>query len=507
MGGDLVLPVKSTSKVSYMESNASEELRNLLTILFYKKQFFLWTLLSCLAVTLVLFLLSPKYYSGEFSVLVRASELDTSRILPDTGVFLQPQAVNMEILTNEQNFILSDAVLSEVNRRLADEYPNLSFSPLAYGPYLLKKIYSFVSLVNTTFFSDEHVTEVSIYEKNNILRELIEPMPVIGTHTINVVITFYNVEILDYLQKTLLAVYLETRGALVTTEDTLKIYENDVEKAHKEWSLLRDEKAKFQITYSLYSVEKQKKSKLEQLLAIDKKIAEININLIEQRGQLVFIEQMSNILGVRPGSLHENKTIAELESQIALLEVRRSELLSDYLPASEAVKRVEYALTKLMARYKSILQASISSRIHDSSTRLGALQDEKDRIIEELNYLEDKNRIMSDFSQRTILAASAYQTFSNKLSEIKLQKLLSTSSAQTLSILRDPYVNPVPTWPNILLLVGLATMLGSFLGLIGVYLSYYYEDIVLQPADLGFTHLPVGGIFIKKTDLTSLGHE
>lgn len=482
-----------------MHNNASEILRNALTILFYKKRFILWTVGVCLLATTLLVLLSPKQYSGQFSVLVRASDLDTSRILPGAGVFVQPQAVNMEILTNEQSLILSDTVLTEVNRRLDKEYPGFSYSGLKYLPQYLTWLVEALRDVKKMLSAEESAPD-SVYVKNEALRELLEPTPIIGTHTIEISSYFYNPEILRRIQKTLLSVYLETRGYLVTTEDTLQIYESDVAKFHKRWTALEKEKADFQVKNNLYNLPKQKQGKIDHLLSLDESIDSITMKTTELEGQLDYVKKTKNVLGLRLSTTADNQALKSLEDQIALLEVQRGKLLADYLPSSQSVKRINYAIDELTARYSRTLKNNLSSSIAEYSTRLEALKAERSKTVSELNRLEQKGGIMLDLEKKTELASHSYQTYSNKLEEVKLQKLLSTSSGQSLSVLREPFVDDKPVWPNTIILFPLALILGTFFGIIGAYISYSFEDTVLQPSDLKFTQLPVAGSFVDTSN-------
>jgi uncharacterized protein involved in exopolysaccharide biosynthesis len=490
--------MESTDMVD--QSQASETLRNALTIFYYKKGFILWTIGVCFLISAILFLLSPRLYGGQFTVLVRASDLDTSRILPGAGVYLQPKGVTMEVLANEQNLILSDKVLAEVNHRLEEKYPDFSFSSLHYAPFFLRQAVGFASRTLKSLLPAKEAKKPSIYEKNESLRKLIDPAPVVGTHTIEVQVTFYDPDILEFLQKALLSAYLGTRGQLITTGDTMNIYERDVAKSHSEWTRLANETARFQVREGIYRLDRQRAQNVDALLAVDQRIVQVESDLLELRGRLDTIDE-GNVWGMSlpEAEAENNHRLVRLEKQIADLEAKRGVLLADYLESSPPVKDIDFSIAELTARYKDTLRETIQFRIADARTRLDALETEKNGLLDKLDHLETAGNRLTDLERRTELAAKAYQTFSSKLQEVKLQNLLSESSEQSLSVLRDPFVGSKPMWPNPVILLPLTLVLGLFFGATMAYISYYFEDIILQPSDLTFTGLPVLASFTDDT--------
>lgn len=473
-------------------NNASETLRNTFTILFYKRNYIIWTVFICITISILLLLLSPRVYYGTFSVLVRSSDLDTSRILPGTGVYVQPQAVNLELLTNEQSLMLSDAVLSEVNRRIEEKYPDFSFSAISYAPAFIGVAAQALQSA-LQFLSTEEPTQNASYEKNVALRKIISPEPIVGSHTIEVNVYFYNRTMLSFIQKNLLAVYLEKRGQLITTQDTLSIYEQDVAKFHNEWTELEKEKAQYQVQNNLYNTEKQRLETVSYLLQTDQDLADLSIQLLEMQGQLLYLQQGGDILGIRLSATTDNQTLLELENQITLLVVERGKLLSDFLPSSPPVKKIDFALGELTQRYTLTLTQNLNSRIAAAVTRHEALEKERLNTLYYLNKLEQKSGKMKVLETEADLASQAYQTFSSKLQEVKLQNLLSSSSEQSLTIVREPFIDNQPMWPNPLLLIPLSLIIGFFFGVSGAALAYYFEDTVLLPSNLDFTQIPVLG--------------
>lgn len=478
-------------------NNASETLRNTFTVLFYKRKYIVWTMVICIAISMLLLLLSPRVYYGTFSVLVRASNLDTSRILPGTGVYVQPQAVNLELLTNEQSLVLSDAVLSEVNRRIEKEYPDFSFSALSYAPSVMGVAVNALQSIRSLLSTNEPNPNAG-YEKNMALRKLISPEPIIGTHTIEVKVYFYDPDILSFIQKNLLAVYLETRGQLITTKDTLAIYEQDVAKFYDEWTSLEKEKAQYQVENNLYNTEKQRIETVDYLLQTNQELANISVQILEMQGQLQYVQQSKDILGMRLSATTDNRTLIELENQISLLMVERGKLLANFLPSSPPVMKIEFALNELTKRYTLNITKNLKSRIAAAITRREALQNEKNKIVSYLNELEKKSGTIKVLEAKTNLASQAFHTFSSKLQKVKLQNLLSSSSEQSLTLVREPFIDNKPMWPNTILLIPLSLVIGIFFGVSGAIVSYYFEDTILMPSDLRFTQLPVIDSFAER---------
>lgn len=487
----------TTMQSNNMQSkNASETLRNIFTVLFYKRSYILWTIFICVAISALLFLLSPRVYYGTFSVLVRSSDLDTSRILPGTGVYLQPQAVSLELLTNEQSLMLSDAVLSEVNKRIEEKYPDFSYSAISYAPAFIGTAADAVQSVLKLLSTSEPTPNAS-YEKNVALRELITPEPIVGTHTIEVSVYFFDRDMLEFIQHNLLAVYLEKRGQLITTEDTLSIYEKDVAKFHNEWSNLEIEKAQYQVENSIYNTDKQRVEAVEYLIRTNQDLSDVSIQILEMQEQLEYIKQNKDILGMRLSATTDNQSLLELENQITLLTVERGKLLADFLPSSPPVQNIEFALNELTERYRQVLQQNLKSRLAAAITRRDALELEKQKTLSTLNRLEQRAGKMKVLEAEAVLASEAYQIFSSKLQKVKLQNLLSSSSEQSLTVVREPFVDGKPLWPNLILLIPLSLVIGLFFGISGATLSYYFEDTILLPSDLHFTHLPVLGSFAE----------
>lgn len=473
-----------------MNTIASEWLGNYLHIFYYKKKFIRRTVLCTLGLSLLVYLLPPPVYHGTFSVLVRTSDLDTTLILPGTGVYVQPESVNPGVMSSEQALLTSDRALDRALAETYKKYPDFSFSPISY---CAQPISGLSTLLSSLLPAEEKDPDKEWHERREAFRKKIEATPVPGSRTIEVRISFYDREILTELQKNLLEAYLSSRGDLVTNPSGQSVYSQDSQKYGQSWRDLLDESAKIRAKTNIYDVPVQRGELISQLNSVQRETDMLGLRLNELNGQIVDVQAARDVVGMQLSNVRNTQVFVQLEGDIARLEVEKAALLGEYTSKNPVVRSKQISIDHATDRYRSLLLNTLTTARQETENRLTALIAIMARLQERLRELDTLANTLQALEQETILARESYQTYARKLREVELQTMLRNSSDSSIAVVRSHFVDTRPFWPNALILFPLALFLGLFFGLIGAYVDYYFEDIVLQPRDFTFTNLPVLG--------------
>ena len=476
-----------------MNTVASEWLKNHLHIFFYKKAFIARTVMVTMSLAVLVYIFSPNVYMSRFSVLVRSSDLDTTRIIPDTGVYVQPETVNAGVMSSEQAILLSDQVLGEALERTREKYPGFSFS---FIPYLTESFSGLSKLVRViaSFLpaADRNFESMDPLDVEN-LRKIIVATPVPGARTIDVEITFYDWAILTELQKNVLEAYLNSRGNLVSNPTGRSIYRSDSQRYELGWRKYLEEASLIRAENRLFDPPAQRSELVGQLVAMQKETDALKLWVQNLQHQIQRAKSSKDILGSRFSGLQSTQAFVQMEDEIARLEVAKAALLGEFTIKNPEVYSKQRSINMATARYRELLLNTLGNELVEANARIGAIAKINAELEERLKTLDYADNKLKKLDQEISLAQESYQTYSRKLREVELQNLLRKSSDTSIAVVRSNFVPTKPVWPNGLLIFPLAFLLASFFALIGAYLVFYFEDIVLQPADLHFVDVPVIG--------------
>lgn len=474
-----------------MSNLASEWLKNYLHIFFFKKIFIGRTVLFTLLLAIVIYCVPPPVYMGNFSVLVLTSDMDTTRILPGTGVFVQPEAVNAGVLSSEQALLMSDRILGVALEKTYERYPDIALGGVSYAmepiSMLSKAIGSFFSLFN----SDENKEEKIKLAKIEIFRELITVTPVPGSRTIEVEVVFYDREILEELQNNLLDAYLTTRGEMVVNTTGEEIYTKDSKFYQDQWKNLMDDAADIRGSTNLYDIATQRAEMVSQYLSVNKELDFLNLRMVELENQISLVNASKIPMGLQLNNVKESQLFVQMEETIATMEMEKARLLGIYTEKSTELRSLQLSIDTATNRYKLFLLNSLLMSKQELEDKQKQLILSAKNLESRLLRLDAASNQLLQLDQEIELAQESYQTYIRKLREVQLQSMLRTSSESSIAVVRYPTVGGAAFWPNPFILFPLALFLGLFFGFVGAYMAYYFDDIVLQPSDLNFTNLPV----------------
>lgn len=475
-----------------MNNIASEWLKNYLHIFFYKKVFIRRSVIFTCVLAVVVYIVPPPVYLGTFSVLVRTSDMDTTRILPGTGVFAQPEAVNPGVMSSEQALMTSDRVLAKALEETYKKYPDLSFSSAPYFAAPVSALFTALGKISSFIGTpQEESADDRLHRDIESFRKLIVATPLPGARTIDVEVTFYDRAILDELQKKLLDAYLNTRGELITNPRGQNIYSQDSQRYGEHWQKLLGEAAKLRSESSLFDITAQRSELVTQYHSLQKEIDMLHLRVAELNNQIKLVQTADSVIGLQLHNLSSSQVFAQMEDEIARMEMERSKMTGQYTPENPELRRMQLGLQNAKKQYKALLLNTLSQSKKDTSDRLSLLTGAAAALETKLRDIDSVGNRLAELEQETELAQESYQTYVRKLREVQLQSMLRTASENSIAVIHSPYVDGKPFWPNALLLFPLALFLGAFFGIIGAYVEYYFEDVVLQPSDLRFTGLPV----------------
>ncbi|WP_143027141.1 hypothetical protein [Rhodospira trueperi] len=475
-------------------------------VFFYKRTMIVSMVLFSLVILAVLMAASPRLFVGHFRVLVQAPDVDTSRILPDTGVFMNQPFMNAEFLANEMEVLVSDTVLDNVLTELEARHPDFSTNFVDYMPAWVRAFKDQAAAITgqikdfiTGIFpfpvgTPKEIDELNVWRaKMQGLRGLIVAAPLEGTHIIEVKVSFFDRSKLVEIQRLLVDAYLNDRARIFGSENAVSVYAADAAAQRATYDALMDEITRFRRARDLADVDTLRSEFTAGIEAHSEAIRNLEGELEEAKLQMRSATTGPNILAIGQEISQANPITAMLSDEIVAKEAEIAQLP----PGSPRRRSLETVLQSLYERYQDAKVGYFTGRMEALTERIALHREAAQSLKQGLIEMTTDQQTLDTMEQDADLVRESYLAFSRKAQEIRVQNILREHSTNTISVIREPFTDDDPVWPQLIILLPLFVIVSGFLGTLLAYVSYSFEDIVLQPSELKLVDVPCLGCVPK----------
>lgn len=476
----------------------SEWIRPLITASFVHWRLALGVPAACVILTLGACMLLPPLYSGGFSLLVKAPEIDRASMESGTNVVMRPGLVLENVIADEINILQSHQLFLNVARTLIEE-------DITIGGFL-DAVGSKYLAMDSRIFSEatyDGPKSRQIEAVAAALESLCLVAPVKGSDVIEVTIRHYDPRtmrsILDYYLKA----YYQLRETVWFNSDTPELFQAASDSYYLKWQELLNERATLKQETIVLDPTREKERLIEKQAANAAKIYDLQAAMKGFQNQLDRLKKLSpeQSLTFLKQETVDDKLFSELKLQIAGFQAQRAKLLGDFNQQASLVKKVNYQLGELYRRYYRQLFALIENKMARVQTRKAVLQFSLTEVKKKLVELDRYENRLQLLDKKIELNRKHYFEHSDKAMAFKQKKILRKNVA-TVNVVSQPFVNLKPHWPRPAILVPLAFVLGMFLSLLGIFFLRSMKNAYLLPEEIRRDlNLPVLASYTYRNDI------
>ena len=468
---------------------AENAMLQILQALFRFKRPFLLTFSLIFGLTLLYVLGSHKKYQSNMSLLVENARKQEV-ISADAESQGAAPAVTEEDLYSQVELLGSQDVLDQV----VD--PNWRNVPITSHPKQVQ---------------EDHEGKVGA------LRGRLVIAPVRKSHVIDVSFTARDPEVATNTLNRLLAVYLEHEKRLTSRAGASTFFNDEANRYQARWQAAQQELAEFQQNHHMVSAtarETDLGSAMAEALTLQRaaqaEVAEVAKRLSSERGLLASTqkrEKTSETVSPAAGSIDQSS------SQMTQLDLRRSQLLTEYRPTDRIVKQVEsqIAAAKVeLANAQTMHSASVTTSINPTwqtldqqlqedkahfnaaAAREGAVAAQVANLQNQMQQAEQDSVQFNLLAQNVATLAANYQLYVQKRDASAISQAMDAQGLINIGILESPTfslsaVRPRPKLDTLMGFVA-AFLLSCFV----VYLAAANRRTVASAAELkGVSRHPV----------------
>ena len=358
---------------------------------------------------------------------------------------------------------------------------------------------------------EEHESKV------NKLRAHLLVSPVRKSDVIDISFVARDPRVATDTMNRLLNVFLIQQQKVNQPAGASHFFSDEANRYQKEWSEAQGQLAAFQQGHNIVNVS-DKETDLSKALAdartleraADAEINEVSHRLDSEKAQLTTIPARERTIErVLPAA----GSVDQINTLLAQLVLKRSQLLTEYLPTDRIVQQLDSQISEAQAELvksqnmRSVeTQSSVNPKwqaqdlaIADDGAHLRAATARRDTITAQIADLESQlkgtERDSLDFTtlqQRVTTFNTNYQTYVQKRDQAAISEAMDTRGLLNIGVAQSPTfsLSPVKPRPLIDSLLGLITsfLLASF----AVYLAESSRQTIATPAELDVaSHYPV----------------
>ena len=475
-----------------------EWIRPVITAFFAHWRLMLIVPAACVILTLGACMLLPPLYSGGFSLLVKAPEINRTSMESGTNIVMRPGLVLENVIVDEIKILQSHQLFLKVARTLIEEN-------IAVG--------GFWDAVGSKYLAtDSPISNEVTYERPKskeiealtaTLESLYVVAPAKGSDIIEITIRHYDPRVMRSILNCYLRAYFQLREAVWFNSDAPDFFQAASDSYYLKWQELLNERLNLKQETTALDPTREKDRLIEKQAANAAEIYDLQAAVKDLQTQLDRLKTLSPEQSLT--FLHQetvnDKLFSELKLQIAVFQAQRAKLLGDFNQQASLVKKVNYQLEELYRRYYRQLFALIKNKMARVQTRMTVLRSGLAEVKKKLVELDRYENRLQLLNKKIELNLKQYFEHGNKALEFKQQKDFRKNVA-TVNVVSQPFVHLQPHWPRPAILVPLAFVLGIFLSLLGVFFLRSMKNAYLLPEEIRRDlNLPVLASYIYRNDL------
>jgi uncharacterized protein involved in exopolysaccharide biosynthesis/CelD/BcsL family acetyltransferase involved in cellulose biosynthesis len=479
-------------------NSSYEWMRPLITAFFAHWRLVVIVPAVCVILTLGACMLLPPLYSGGFSLLVKAPEIDRATMKSETNIVVRPGLVLQNVIVDEINILQSHQLFLNVARTLIEE-------DITVGGFL--DAVSSKYLATDSRRSDEATSEEPKSQKIEALAAALESLCVVaqaeGSDIIDITIRHYAPRTTRAILDCYLKAYYQLRESVWFNSDTPDFFQAASDSYYQKWQDLLNERETLRKETAVLDPTREKDSLAEKQAANAAEIYDLQASvkdLQEQSDRLKTLSPYQSLTFLQQETV-DDKLFSELKVQIVVLQAQRAKQLSYFKHQTAVINRINGQLEELYRKYYRQLFILIENKIARVQSRIvmltSSMAEAKTKLVE-LHRYENRLQLLD---KKIELNRQHYFENGNKAMEFRQQKNLRKNIA-TVNVMSQPFVNLEPDWPKPATLVPLALVLGMFLSLLGIFFLRSVKNAYLLPEEIcRDLNLPVLASYIYKNDL------
>ena len=470
----------------YEEESLEIDLRELI-LLFWRKK---WLIISFVMIALVLsFFISDsmlKIYQSSTMVMIKDSGVDS-------------------IFAGQYSFVSGDSS------------KNARYKTMMKSRMILDKVIEKIGLYN----------EEGELIKAKTLGELISISDTASNDLLTITVQYPDPVKARDIVNTLVEVFIEENKKINSTDlDSAVLFiSNQVEEVKNELDQVEEELLAYKVDNEMMYPSEYGKILLDRLTKLETAREETGLSLEETRVALVetrkqYEKEEEEIISAKV--ISNNPIITSNKQRLVELEIELSGLLEVYTEKHPKVIETEQKIEKIKEVLASTVEEMISSRtevlnpvyqglkqkistletnIITAEARLRSLEKSLRDQEEELKNLPVVELELLRLERERSVAENIYLILMERREEIQIQQSMESSDIVVLDL---AIINEIPIRPRKMMNMAVAVVLAAFLGVLIVFLQYYFDTTVKEEEDVKrLTGLSVIGII---PDMSKVNH-
>ena len=446
----------------------TNNLRDLLTVLFKHKYKIITVFLATVATVTAASFLIPPTYEGSSSIMIKFGREHIYRSEIDD---LIPPIINLnqEYINSEVEILKSLDLIEQVitSIGLGEIYPDLTKDPPKEITPLSAAMLRFKKKLSVENVTKSNVIQVSFRHEN----------PQIAANAVN--------QLIDYFKEKHLEIFSDPKASFMGNQ--LMIYRQKLQESE-------DNLEAFKQQHGIISIVEQRRLLLEQRVGLDTSLKDAENRLVELQQKLTSLKKWMHTVSENVPQYQETERyqiIDDAKSKLLELQLREQELIGSYNENSRLLVnvRTEIALVKefledqgkdikkKVRTGKNEVYQGIEMQVGDTEAERSSLTAKiatiKEQIAQLDNQMEDlelRDKELTNLQREVVINEENYQTYVKKLEEARITTDMDQQKMVSIRVIQAATVPVRPVKPRKRLNIMLGIILGICSGL-GLALS------------------------------------
>ncbi len=463
------------------EANKAETwARTMLTHIFARSRIVLMVaMFSAIGASLAANIL-PSIYSGDFSVLIKAPEIDLSLVGQNTDISFKPGLVGSYLVADEYQILTSHGLSEAVAEvYLARGYP---FPIDGYFRSIISWLpFRFISSAKVDVPYQKKVQQLADY-----LNAKLKVTPIVKSDVIKVEMRHHNRQFLSRVLNILSEELFRYRKKIWFNEKAHSFFTDQSNELLTEWTETQQEiqtlKSKsYQISPVIEKQELEKK-----VVANIARLQVLNTQIQESQKRLEILKELplKKAITFQVREAQASRLFWQIETDIGEAKSKLQELRTIHLNSSPVMKKMIKHIYSLYREYKSLKVGLIKNTIKTLQTERDAIFKNNDELESKLVELGHSAQKMLLLDQQINLLRNQHELYQIKTSEIDVQNRLRSATGGAIRVISPPRVKLNPVWPNKAIIIFGAILLGSVLSILVLTVYWSMKDAVMLPEEI-----------------------
>ena len=463
--------------------NIRFSLRDVLFMAFHKRHVLLVTLLTVLALTMLIAFLVPPIYEATATVLVKPF-IDPNLLLETTAP-MRVQPVTAEDVNSEIQILQSDEVLRRVVKELKLDEGRLPDNLLARAIKIMIKA---VKATMVVLGLSEPVDPVDAAVIS--LGEDLTVEPVTMSDMISVSILGDDPEMAAKIINTVVNSYIDHHIEVHKAVGGEAFYSKQATLFGDQLKQAEDELNAFQTQWSIVEIQGQQAANLELIRILRETLGQLRGKLAELGIKVQSLDKnMANPKEVQAMTeeLRESPTLVELTKAIIPMIVEKYRIAQLYPKNSVEYKDTAKQVASFEKEIDTYRRQVLAGMQYDQS----ALLEHEKTISAQIEQVQNENRTLTEnMTQFTRLKRNVqqleknYLLYKDKTEEARITERKNEERVANVAVASWAFTPSVPYFPKKFLMLLAAIVIGVITGIGASFAAYYLDHTIKRPEDL-----------------------